>query len=86
MMFEYGDHMSGWAWVWMGLGSLIFWALLITGVVLLIRQFNSHSGHRDRVDPEATLAQRYARGEIDDDEYERRLALLRGRHHDAATR
>jgi putative membrane protein len=30
------------------------------------------------VAPEQILAQRYARGEIDDDEYRRRLDVLRG--------
>jgi len=84
-MYWYG-HGMGWAWGW-GLMMFVFWALVVVAVVLLIRHF-SRAGGRPPSGPhsygtpppsaEQLLAERYARGEIDDEEYRRRLATLRG--------
>jgi len=71
---------GGWAhWVWMA-GSFVLWALLITAVVLVVRYLTASSGaglrSRDSRE-EGLLAERYARGEIDDGEYQRRMTVLR---------
>lgn len=74
------DHMSGWDWVGMTVSSVLVLGLLLLAAVLLVRQ-----GSRPRNDWSATssqsaeqvLAERFARGEIDEDEYRRRLAALR---------
>ena len=64
-----GDHMGrGWWWV-MGIGWLIFLALLVVLVVVLVRGFTND---RARGSADDILAERFARGEIDEDEYPRR--------------
>lgn len=82
MMFWYGDNMSGWGYAWMGIGMVLFWALIIVGIVALIRYSSSNQqGGRppndDAPSPEQLLAARFARGEIDEAQYRERLAVLR---------
>lgn len=61
---------SGWGWWWMGVAMLVFWGLVAWVVVTLVRQGDrSSSGKRGARE---ILDERYARGEIDDDEYRRR--------------
>ena len=84
MMDGYGP-MMGWGWMW------LFWALIVIGVVLLVvltirlmRGGISGSGgdsHRHdqplgSLTARQILEQRYARGEIDTDEYKERLQTL----------
>lgn len=84
MMFWYGHGMSGWGWVGMTLSMILFWALIITAGILLYRALSSGSEHSRergapaRPSPEEVLAERFARGEIDEEEYRRRLTTLRG--------
>ncbi|MEU5260116.1 SHOCT domain-containing protein [Amycolatopsis sp. NPDC021455] len=84
MMFWYGNGMGGWGYVLMTVGMVLFWGLLIFGVVALVRVLGRGSQHTavpaaQRAAPERILADRYARGEIDEDEYHRRLDTLLGR-------
>ena len=80
MMMWYGSN-GGWGgWLLMTIAMVLFWALIITAVVLIVRYLVSlrptgTSAGSART-PKEVLAERYARGEIDDDEYQRRLALL----------
>ncbi len=77
-MMYWGNGMGGWAMA-MTIGNLLFWAAIITGVVLIVRAFGRPGpapGHPTWPTPQALLAERYARGEIDDDEYARRLQVL----------
>ena len=77
----------GWGgWILMTLVMVAFWGLVITAVVLAIRYLASGGSHHNRAGSgsvpadsraEDVLAERYARGEIDDDEYRRRLTLIR---------
>jgi putative membrane protein len=61
---------------WIGLVWILVWAALIIGLVFLLRR----SAHRDGgPTAEATLSDRYARGEIEEDEYRKRLRVLRER-------
>jgi putative membrane protein len=77
--YRFGD---GGIWVGMVL-SWIFWILVVAlVVVLLIRLLRTHdSGWRGPIEdpnsPEEILHRRFANGEIDVDEYERRMAALR---------
>lgn len=82
MGWGYGG-MNGWGYAFMGLSTLVFWGLLITVIVMVAR----YTGRSMRTGPaspppsaEEVLAQRYARGEIHDEEYHSRLRTLRGRH------
>ena len=80
MMMWFGSN-GGWGgWLLMTIAMVLFWALIITAVVLIVRYLVSQqptgtSAGSART-PEEVLAERYARGEIDDNEYQRRLALL----------
>jgi putative membrane protein len=81
----------GWGgWFFMAVFMVLFWALVIAGIVALVRYLTgSHHGHQSGPlsssgEPgwggrraEDLVAERFARGEIDEDEYKRRLALLR---------
>ncbi|MEU8619167.1 SHOCT domain-containing protein [Streptomyces sp. NPDC048623] len=85
MMFWYGNGMSGWGWFAMAAGMILFWGLLIAVVVLIFRTLDrATERHAERparqgpTAPEQILGERLARGEIDEEEYRRRLAALRG--------
>jgi putative membrane protein len=85
-MMMYGWDGWGWGgWVVMTVVMVLFWALVITAVVLAVRYLagspTAASRRRGAGPPrgEDLLADRFARGEIDDEEYRRRLTLLRDR-------
>ncbi len=84
VMYGYGYGMNGWGYAALVI-QVLFWALLVVGVAFLIRYLargrhetpapppapQAHQG------PEQILAGRFARGEIDEEEYHRRLTTLR---------
>ena len=75
-------HGSGWGWVWMSVMMVGFWAVVVVGIVMLARGSGGSRGRRPRDEsstPEDVLAERFARGEIDVDEYERNREVLDGR-------
>lgn len=65
---------AGWGW---GLIMMLVWVGLILAIVLLVVRSSSPGGGRDRRDADDILAERFARGEIDAEEYERRRDVLR---------
>ena len=82
MMFWYGEGMGWWGYALMTVSMLLFWGLLIVGVVALVRSLGRSSRSdgptESPANPEQVLAQRFARGEIDEEEYHGRLAALHG--------
>lgn len=72
-----GDHMSGWGWVGMTFSSLLFIALLVVGVMLLVRYARSSEPPAGLRSPEQILAERYARGELTEEQYRQQLDTLR---------
>lgn len=82
MMFWYAHDMSGWGWFGMSIGMVAFWALVITALVLGFRAVNrphehTHTPHTPAAPtPQQILGERFARGEIDEEEYRRRLDAL----------
>lgn len=83
MMFWDVNGMGGWGYALMTISTLVFWALVIAGIVALTRA--SRRGNPAPMDqlipppsPEEVLAQRFARGEIDEHEYQQRRDVLRG--------
>ena len=84
MMFWPDHDMSGLGYTGMVIGMVLFWALIIVGIIALIR-FNTGASRavpqsqpqRDDESPEKVLASRFARGEIEEPEYQQRLAVLR---------
>lgn len=78
-MFWYDHDMGWWGYAGMGIGMVLFWALIVVGIVALVTFVS-----RDRrppqsppASPEQILAARFARGEISEPEYRDRLAVLR---------
>ncbi len=77
-MWHWDGHMTGWAWISM----LLFWALIVLGIVFLWRTLNTGRAARGRDERGALgdrsdraleiLRERYAKGEIDDEEFQRR--------------
>ena len=67
---------SWWSWLLMSGGMLLFWGFIAWAVGQAIR-WSSSSNPPTAVNPEATLAERFARGDIDADEYRARLDVLR---------
>lgn len=84
-MWWYGPDMNGWGYVLMTGSMVLFWGLVIFGVVAWVR----YVAREDRAAvrppaPEDVLAQRFASGEIDEQEYRERLSALREHHSSAA--
>ena len=67
----------GWgAWLVMTFVMVAFWMLVIWAAVNVVRSAGEAAPTRQRT-PEGILAERLARGDIDEDEYRLRLAALR---------
>jgi putative membrane protein len=83
-MMYYGPGASGWGYLLMTMNMVLFWGLIIAGIVALVRYLNrsTHPRPADSGSPgqaEAILAERFGRGEIDEEEYQRRVTVLRSR-------
>lgn len=81
----HGDWGWGWGWGHMlfgGVTMLLFWGVIIALVVFLVRALGAvhvphHQGPpRDRSSARDILDERFARGEIDHEEYEKRRRAL----------
>ncbi|WP_199547225.1 SHOCT domain-containing protein [Streptomyces sp. N35] len=73
--------MNGWGWLLAGLSSLLL-LVLVAAVVVAVLRWTGHpagvTGHSAALPtPLETLAQRFARGEIDETAYRRAIAALR---------
>jgi len=79
MMF-WGDHdMGWWGYAGMGVGMVLFWGLIIVGIIALVRSTtgSSHAPRGDAPTAEQLLSARFATGEIDETQYRERLTVLR---------
>jgi putative membrane protein len=82
--FGHMDLDGGW-WIVMGLGMVLFWGLIIVGIVWLVRELGGTSrGSHRAPDPLATLDHRLAAGEISPEEYRERREILSGTGRGAA--
>jgi putative membrane protein len=72
--------MMHWGTLFMTVSSILFWALVVAGVVVLVRYAGrgiEPSALSDQnPTPLQALADRFARSEIDEEEYARRLRIL----------
>ena len=71
--WHYGD------WWMMGIGMLVWLVLLGLAVWLLVRATSRERGAPRGEAAEEVVRRRFAAGEIDAEEYERRLEILRRR-------
>jgi len=87
MMGWYGGWGAG-SWLFMGIGMLVFWGLVVAAVVALLRW--SGQGRQQEARPGQTIStgnadalrvldERYARGDVTDEDYRRRRDVLMGR-------
>ncbi len=78
-MMYYGPGMGGWMMALMIVGNVVFWSVLILGAVVIARflkrDFVSHAGPPEW-GPQQLLAERFARGEITEDDYRHSLRVL----------
>lgn len=86
-MHNWNDDWGAGHWLVMGIGMLLVWALLIAAIVVLVRSASGGPPSRRLPEPQERpvaqqrtardiLDQRYARGEIDDEEYRNRRETL----------
>lgn len=70
---------GGWSWGWMLVGTALmigFWALVAWVIVTVVRRPDGRPSSRDA---QQILDERFARGELDADEYRKRSDALRTR-------
>lgn len=74
----YGWHDGGWGVLWM----IASWALVVVIVLWLVRAFSGERSGRweQRRTSLDILDERFARGEISEEEYEQRKRVLAGSH------
>jgi putative membrane protein len=72
MMWGFGDNLMGFGWFG-GISMLIFWVLTIVGIVYLVKwlmiQSQETGGHSKT--PLEILKERYAKGEISKEDFEK---------------
>jgi putative membrane protein len=66
-----GGHMFGY-----GVGMLVWLVILALAIWFLVRLISGKDKVGEKVLPQDILAERYARGEIDEDEYKKRKNFL----------
>ena len=80
MMYWWGQQMNGWGWLVMSLSSLVFLGLVVAGGVAVVRLAGARAAGQPPAPPAVTprtlLADRFARGEIDEQEYRHRVDVL----------
>jgi len=77
---QYNQGMGGGWWALMMIAMVIFWAMFVVGVVALLRHYSPRRGEA-RSTSSTTSAidifrERFARGELTEEEYTRRRKLL----------
>jgi len=83
-MYQSGEHMSGWGYALGITGMILFWVALVLAIAAAVRYLDRKRGESFSPAPpppppaaEQVLAVRFARGEIDAEEYRQRLDTLR---------
>jgi putative membrane protein len=81
MMWYWNTGWSWWGWLGMSVSMVIFWGLVIWGIVALVRYLSTPKPQATSSDqhtsPDTILAERFARGEIDESEYAHEREILR---------
>ncbi|MDP3974710.1 MAG: SHOCT domain-containing protein [Candidatus Jorgensenbacteria bacterium] len=79
-MMHWGNWYGGWEWGWMGwIIMIVWWVIIIWFAIAAIRWLSERSrpegGSRER-SPLDILKERYAKGELDQKEYEEKRKVL----------
>ena len=75
----WNDHMGNWSggwWILMAAMMVVFWGLVILGVVWIARSLGSPQRHHHGTSAIEVLDSRLAHGEISPDEYRERRSVL----------
>jgi putative membrane protein len=83
MPMMWGDHGWGWGMGFGIIGMILFWALVILGIVILVKWIAGKNPSSEPGFPPVRTAldilkERYARGEIDKQEFEEKKRDLGG--------
>lgn len=75
--WHHDGMLMGWHWLWW-----LFWIVVVVLVVWALGRFLREDRGTDRrvtdgEDPEEVLRRRFSRGELDEEEFRRRLRVLR---------
>lgn len=78
MMQQYGMFPGWGGWGFGPIVMILFWLVVIALIVWAVSAFSSRAGSRpdQRPTPRQILDERFAKGEIDQDEYDRRRKAL----------
>lgn len=75
MRREVEPVMDGWDWFWGLLMMIAFWGGIAAVIVIAVRAFGTPR-RPEHPDAEAILRNRYARGEISEEEFQTRMNVL----------
>ena len=78
-MRYYGPGMAGWAVALMIFGNVVLWTVLVLGALVVARALRRGSPSilsSSHMTPKQLLAERFARGEITEEEYLHGLGVL----------
>jgi putative membrane protein len=81
-MDRYGEGAGWWGYLLTTVSMILFWALIIIAIIALVRYLRHGEQRTPAARPqqssaEQLLAERFARGEIDEPEYRHRLEVVR---------
>ena len=81
-MMYWDGNMGVWGYILMGVSFVLFWGVIVTAIILFARSVGAGNRRYESGGPgtgvaENLLAERFARGEIDENEYTARLTALR---------
>lgn len=74
-----GWNMSGWGWGWMSLSMIVGLVVIALVARTVLRDSGSRTGRTEEEPALETLSRRFAAGEIDEEEFNRKRAALAGR-------
>jgi putative membrane protein len=81
VLADFNDHMmnggGGGRWIWVLLIMVVMVGIVALVVWLIVRSSHGSAGGRPSSSAKEILSERFARGEIDADEYHDRLSKLR---------
>lgn len=75
----YWDDGSGYSWFLMLPMMILIWGLIIAAIIYIVRGSNNNktTPERNHDNGERILSERFAKGDIDEEEYKKRITVLK---------